>query len=110
VILALLLHWKKLVSLGEMRWLELSKALLTGVFALSVNYFAVQFLFVDGRRRADVAAVIVTSLVWGVAVAFGLWATRSELPRALRRKPSAVSPQPSMEPELPSAYREEEKP
>jgi putative peptidoglycan lipid II flippase len=109
VALALLLHWKKLVPLGEMRWLELSKALLTGVFALAVNYFAVQFVFVDGSRHADVAAVIVTSLVWGVAVAFGLWATRSELPKALRR-PSAAGPQPLVEPALPSEYREEEKP
>jgi len=110
VVLALMLHWKKLVPLGEMRWLELGKALLTGVFALVVNYFAVQFVFVDGSRRADVAAVIVTSLVWGVAVAFGLWATRSELPRVLRRRLSAVSPPPSVQPPLPSEYREEEKP
>ena len=110
VILALLLHWKKLVPLGEMRWLELGKALLTGVFALALNFFAVQFVFVDGSRRADVSAVVLTTLVWGVAVAFGLVATRSELPRALRRKPSEVSPQPSVQPELPSEYREEEKP
>ena len=112
VILAWLLHWKKLVPLGEMRWLELGKALTTAVLALAVNYFAVQFVFVDGSRRADVSAVIVTSVVWGVTVAFGLTATRSELPRTLlRRKPSAVSPPPSgPQPPLPSEYREEEKP
>ncbi|HVP44890.1 MAG TPA: murein biosynthesis integral membrane protein MurJ [Terriglobales bacterium] len=109
VVLAVLLHWKKLVPLGDMRWLELGKALLTSVFALAMNYFAVQAVYVDGSRRADVAAVVVTSVVWGVAVAFGLWATRSELPRKLR-KPSALSPQPSAQPELPSEYREEEKP
>ena len=110
VILAVLLHWKGLVPLGGMRWWELGKALFVGTFALVVNYFAVQFVFVDGSRRADVAAVVVTTIVWGVSVAFGLLATRSELPRALRRKPSAASPQPSVQPELPSEYREEEKP
>ncbi len=110
VALALLLHWKGLVRLETMRWMELAKAALVGTFALAVNYFVVQFVSVEGSRGADVAAVIAVTLVWAVAVAFGLWATRSELPRALRRRPSAISPQPSIQPELPSEYREEEKP
>ncbi|MBZ5648272.1 MAG: murein biosynthesis integral membrane protein MurJ [Acidobacteriia bacterium] len=108
VALAILLHRKKLVPLGSMRWLELGKALLTGVFALAVTFFAVQFVFVDGSRRADLGAVVVVSLAWGAAVAFGLWATRSELPQVLQRKRHNGGGGPL--PPLPSEYREEEKP
>ncbi len=110
VALAILLHRKSLVPFGAMPWLELGKALLTGTFALAVNFFAMQFVLVNGSRRADVTAIVIVTLVWGIAVAFGLWATRSELPRALRRRPATASHQPAVQPVLPSEYREEEKP
>jgi len=108
VALAILLQRKNLVPLGGLRWLELGKALLTGTFALALNFFAVQSLYLDGSRRADVVSVIVVTLVWGIAVAFGLFATRSDLPRELRRRRNGPPPPP--QPPLPSEYREEEKP
>ena len=108
VAMALLLHRNRLVPLSGMRWMELGKVLLTGTFALALNFFAVQFLYVDGSRRADVVAIIAVTLVWGIAVAFGLFATRSDLPRELRRRSDGPPPLP--QPGLPSEYREEEKP
>ncbi len=110
VALAVLLHWKRLVPLGGMRWRELGKALLTGAFALSLNFFAMQYVLLDGSRRADLGAVILVSMVWGMAVAFGLWATRSELPQALRRRRQEAGGGAQAQPPLPSEYREEEKP
>jgi putative peptidoglycan lipid II flippase len=110
VALALLLHWKGLVPMGAMRWLELGKALLTGTFALFLNHLVLQFAYVEGSRRADAMVVVTVTLVWGGAVAFGLWATRSELPGALRRRRQQAGGSPQAQPELPSEYREEEKP
>ncbi len=95
--LALLLHYRKLVSLSEMRWRELGKAALTATVAGGISYevakvvpFATSGL---GSRIADLTQLALVSVTWAAAVAAGLWLLRSELPGDLRRRKGAVYPQ-----------------
>jgi len=84
--LAILLHRGGLVPLGNMQWGELAKALVTAAFAGVAAMFASRVVTVNGSRTADLASLALTTLVWGGAVALGLWITKSELPSALRRR------------------------
>jgi putative peptidoglycan lipid II flippase len=92
--LAILLHWRKMVSLGELRWDELGKSALTAAVAGAVS-FAVGRNFIPFKlalsvRVADVLQLVVISLTWGGAAGLGLWLFRSQLPNDLRRrKPTA---------------------
>ena len=94
--LAGLLHYRKLVSLAELRWAELGKAALAAVIAGAVSYEVAKAvpLPISGRgsRLADVAQLALVSLTWAAAVAASLWLLRSELPRDLRRRKGAVYP------------------
>ncbi len=86
VVLAGLLHWRKMVSLSELPWRELMKALATAVFAGLVSYGVSRRFMVHGSRNADLVSLTLISLTWLVAVVVGLWITKSSLPRDLRRK------------------------
>ncbi len=86
VVLAGLLHWRKMVSLSELPGRELMKALATAVFAGLVSYGVSRRFTVHGSRNADLVSLALISLTWLVAVAVGLWITKSSLPRDLRRK------------------------
>ncbi len=86
VVLAWLLHWRKMVLLNELPWPELMKALATAVFAGLVSYGVSRRFTVHGNRSADLISLTLISLTWLVAVALGLWLTKSNLPRDLRRK------------------------
>ncbi len=95
--LAGLLHYRKLVSLSEMRWGELGKAALTAAIAGGISYevakivpFATTGL---GSRIADLTQLGLVSITWAAAVAVGLWLLRSELPEDLRRRRGAVYPE-----------------
>jgi putative peptidoglycan lipid II flippase len=94
--LALLLHTKKLVSLGEMRWGELAKAAVVAVVAGGISFEVAKVvpLATSGRgsRVADLTQLALVSLTWAAAVAAGLWLLRSELPGDLRRRKGAVYP------------------
>jgi putative peptidoglycan lipid II flippase len=94
--LAFLLHYKKLVSLGELRWGELGKAALTALVAGTVSFEVAKAIPLaasgHGSRVADVLRLALVSLTWAAAVAAGLWLLRSELPGDLRRRKSAVYP------------------
>ncbi len=92
VALAWLLNRKKLVPLGGMSWLELTKAVGTAVFAAVVCYFVGRTIAVDGSRKADLQSLALISVTWLAAVAVGLWLTKSNLPRELRRKKTAAVP------------------
>ena len=95
--LAFLLHYRKLVSLSEMRWRELGKAALTAAVAGGISYevakvvpFATSGL---GSRIADLTQLALVSVTWAAAVAAGLWLLRSELPGDLRRRKGTAYPE-----------------
>jgi len=83
---AVLLHWKKLVSLAALDWMEIGKASLTAVIAGVLSYGVARYAMVSGSRVADMKALGLVFVTWAGAVAAGLWLTRSALPRDLRRK------------------------
>ncbi len=90
VVLAWLLHRRKMVSLGELPWGELTKALVTSVFAGFAAYSAGRMIIVRGSLKSDLISLSVITLVWLAAVALGLWGTRSSLLRDLRRRKAAA--------------------
>jgi len=94
--LAGLLHYRGLVSLGEMRWKEFGKAALTAVVAGAISFEVAKAVPIAhagrGSRLADVLQLGLVSVTWAAAAAAGLWLLRSELPRDLRRRKGAVYP------------------
>jgi putative peptidoglycan lipid II flippase len=95
IALAALLHYKKLVRIGELRWGELGKAFLTAVVAGGISFEVAKAIpLAAGRvsRMADITQLALVSLTWAAAVAAGLWLLRSELPQDLRRRKGAVYP------------------
>jgi putative peptidoglycan lipid II flippase len=91
--LAWLLHYRKMVSLGTLRWDELGKsaviAVVAGGLSLGVAKGVTQFVSGQGSRVADVLQLAVISLTWGAATAVGLWLLKSQLPNDLRRRKTA---------------------
>jgi putative peptidoglycan lipid II flippase len=93
--LAWLLHRKKLVPLGELRWGELGKAAITALVAGGISFEVSKIVPVTvghGSRVADLTQLALVSVTWAAAVAAGLWLLRSELPADLRRRKGAVYP------------------
>lgn len=94
--LALLLHWRKMVSLRDLRWVELGKSALTalvaGVVSLEVGTNMISSTVVRGSRLADVLQLTLISLTWGAATALGLWILKSQLPNDLRRRKATAYP------------------
>jgi putative peptidoglycan lipid II flippase len=94
--LAGLLHFRGLVSLGEMRWKELGKAAAAAIIAGGISFEvakAVPLATVGrGSRVADVMQLVLVSITWTAAALAGLWLLRSELPRDLRRRKAAAYP------------------
>jgi putative peptidoglycan lipid II flippase len=94
--LAGLLHFRGLVSLGEMRWKELGKAAAAAIIAGAISFEvakAVPLATVGrGSRVADVMQLVLVSITWMAAAMAGLWLMRSELPRDLRRRKAAAYP------------------
>jgi putative peptidoglycan lipid II flippase len=106
IALAVLLHRKRFVSLGELRWDELAKSTVTAVAAGAISFevakivpmiftsttFASTTFSSQNSRLADVLQIVLVSVTWAGAVAAGLWLLRSELPQDLRRKPTIPTP------------------
>jgi putative peptidoglycan lipid II flippase len=90
---AVLLHRRKLVSIGELPWIELGKATLVAVFAGGLAWQVSRLIPLRGSRGADLESLGLSSITWAGAVAAGLWLLRSDLPQSLRRK-KAVEPAP----------------
>src|SRR6202041_743173 len=92
VALAVLLHYRKLILLSEMRWGELGKALVTAAIAgvLSLEVAKIVPLSSsgsgNGSRGADLLRLGMITVTWAAAVAAGLWLLRSELPGGLGRR------------------------
>jgi putative peptidoglycan lipid II flippase len=94
--LAFLLHYRKLVSLGTLRWDELGKSALTGVVAgvvsLEVAKSVTPLVSRQGSRVADLMQLGLISVTWAAATALGLWLLRSQLPNDLRRRKATAYP------------------
>jgi putative peptidoglycan lipid II flippase len=94
--LAFLLHYRKLVSLGELRWDELGKSALTaavaGGISLEVAKSVTPSISVYSSRVADLIQLGMISITWAAATALGLWLLRSQLPRDLRRRKKSAYP------------------
>jgi putative peptidoglycan lipid II flippase len=94
--LAWLLHYRKLVSLGEMRWGELGKAALVSVVAGGISFEVAKIVPLTGSghgsRVADLMRLGLVTLTWAGAVAGGLWLLGSQLPGDLRRREGVAYP------------------
>jgi putative peptidoglycan lipid II flippase len=90
VVLAWLLSRKKLVALSGLPWRELMKALVTAVVAGVLCYAVARRMVVHGNWRTDLVSLTLIGLTWLVAIALGLWLTRSRLWSDLRRRKQAV--------------------
>jgi putative peptidoglycan lipid II flippase len=86
VAVALLLHQRKLVPIDGLQWGELGKAGTTASIAGLLSYWVASGVMVQGSRMADFKSLALTTLTWAGAVAAGLWLTRSQLLRGLRRR------------------------
>ncbi|MGA2376561.1 MAG: murein biosynthesis integral membrane protein MurJ [Candidatus Sulfotelmatobacter sp.] len=94
--LALLLNYRKLVSLRTLRWDELGKSALTAVVAggisLEVAKSVTPFVSAHGSRIADLLQLGLISVTWAAAAAVGLWLLKSQLPNDLRRRKATAYP------------------
>ena len=78
VVLAILLHRKKMVRLEGVPWRELMKVLATALFAAIASYAVAQEIAVNGSRLADVSSLALITMTWLGAVILGLWMSRSD--------------------------------
>jgi putative peptidoglycan lipid II flippase len=92
VVLAWLLSRKKLVPLRGLPWVELGKVLATALLAGLAAYGVSRFVPIRGSRVSDLQAIALIGTTWLLATVGGLWVTRSELPRELRRSKAAGTP------------------
>ena len=92
VVLAGLLQRKRLVPLRGLPWLELGKAFATALLAGFAGYGVSRLVPIRGSRLSDLVAIAAVGGTWLATIAAGLWMTRSELPRELRRRKAAATP------------------
>ncbi|HVZ16815.1 MAG TPA: murein biosynthesis integral membrane protein MurJ [Terriglobales bacterium] len=90
-VFAFLLHRKKMVPAGIMRWNELLKSLCTAIVAGALSYRIAQLIEVNGSRVRDIERLALVSLTWAAATLAGLWISRSQLLRDLRGKNTPLS-------------------
>jgi putative peptidoglycan lipid II flippase len=94
--LAFLLHYRKMVSLGTLRWDELGKSALTaaiaGILSLEVAKTITPFVSGFGSRISDLLQLVLISLTWAAATLAGLWLLKSQLPNDLRRRRATTYP------------------
>ena len=97
VVLAWLLHQKRMVLLNELPWLELMKSLAVAIFAAVICGMVNQKVLgyerycVTHSFRADALSLLVITGVWLATVALGLWVTKSNLLHELRRVKSRAT-------------------
>jgi len=90
--LAILLHRRGLVRLGDLQWGELAKAALTALIAGVLSFRVANAVIVNGSRVADLLVLALISITWAGAVTLGLWLLRSDLRSALRRRKATAYP------------------
>ena len=84
VVFAFLLHRKRMVPAGIMRWSELTRALACAIVAGVLSYFVADLISLNGSRMRDLERLAIASLTWAAAALAGLYLTRSRLLRDLR--------------------------
>jgi putative peptidoglycan lipid II flippase len=87
--MAVLVHQRKLVSAGDLKWAELGKAAITAALAGVLSHQVAAGLMGGGGLVADIKALSLAGVTWAAAIAAGLWLTRSQLLRDLRRSRSS---------------------
>ncbi|MGA8875549.1 MAG: murein biosynthesis integral membrane protein MurJ [Candidatus Korobacteraceae bacterium] len=85
VVLALLLHHKKMVLLSELPWLELMKSLAIAIAAAFACFAVGRMITVRATLTGDVSSLVAISVAWLAVVGLGLWITKSKLMNELRR-------------------------
>lgn len=86
VALAVLLHRKRMVSLAELEWLEMGKALLAAVASGLAIFVTERVLPLGATHAANLLRMALGSIVWFAVTLGVLVATGSALPRAILRK------------------------
>jgi putative peptidoglycan lipid II flippase len=86
IVIAILLHLRRIIPLGGMNWKELGKSALIGAVSGGISYEVTGIVRLNGSRRADLLSLALGTLTWAAAVAAGLWLLRSELPGDLRKR------------------------
>lgn len=86
LILAILLHRRGLVPLGDMKWKELGKAAIIALVSGGLAYRVALRVGLSGNRLADLKAILLVAITWAGGVAAGVWLLRSDLPGQLRRR------------------------
>jgi putative peptidoglycan lipid II flippase len=84
--LAVLLHRKRLVSLADLDFPELGRALLAALLAFAATAAAAHFLPPVSNYRKDIVTIAAASIAWCAAAALTLLATGSRLPSQLLRR------------------------
>jgi putative peptidoglycan lipid II flippase len=85
--LAVLLHVKRMVSLAELGWSEIAKALVSSICGGVAVVLTLRVLPLGATHAANLIRLIVGTVVWLAVAAAVLIATKSSLPNAvLRRK------------------------
>ena len=92
LVMAVLLHQRKLVLTSGLPWGELAKAGITAVVAGFLSYEVAREVLVNNSRVADLKALGFIAITWAAAVAAGLWITGSQLPGELRRRKASTHP------------------
>lgn len=92
VVLAILLHRRRMVLLTDLPWGELGKATVTGVVAGLLAARVSALVPVSESQSSSLAALALAGITWAAAIAVGLWLTRSRLLTDLRRKKQPPGP------------------
>jgi putative peptidoglycan lipid II flippase len=89
VVLAVLLHRKRLVPAHSLPWRQLAKVAITALVAGTAGFFAARIVPVSGSRLADFESLGLATITWATGVAVGLWITGSDLANDLFRRRKA---------------------
>jgi putative peptidoglycan lipid II flippase len=86
VALAILLNRCGLVPTAQLQWKEIGKAGAVGLGAGAISYRVAGLVAIRGSRLADLESLVLATVTWAAAVGAGLWLSRAQLPRELKRK------------------------
>jgi putative peptidoglycan lipid II flippase len=92
LVMAILLHQRKLVLLSGLPWAELAKAAITAAVAGLLSFEVARAVLISSSRVADLKALGLITITWAAAVAAGLRFTKSQLPGELRRRKATAPP------------------
>ncbi len=84
--LAIMLHYRKLVSLADLNWREVGKAMVAAVVAGAVAALVGKATPYAADRWSIAFSLGLISVTWAAAAAATLWLTKSELLHLLRKR------------------------